>query len=36
MGSRLTSDDFLEQRHKDREREDAFDALHAEGRRSGV
>jgi hypothetical protein len=36
MGARLTSDDFLERRHKDREREDARDALHTEGRRDGV
>jgi hypothetical protein len=31
MGSRLTSDDFLEQRRKDRELEDRLDALQREG-----
>jgi hypothetical protein len=33
MGFRLTSDDFLEQRRKDRELEDRLDALHEEERR---
>jgi hypothetical protein len=33
MGSRLTSDDFLEQRRKDKELEDRLDALHEEERR---
>jgi hypothetical protein len=33
MGCRLTSDDFLEQRRKDKELEDRLDALHEEERR---